>query len=121
MGLIGSFRQKHERYPVLRFVAAACSLLGVVLMALGMVLFGFGVTLIYQADGLPWNGVGLIPFAIWASGLFLGGVQALALGSFYRLAIHVEENTRAKAQTLELLRADREPRVVLNPPPLFPS
>jgi hypothetical protein len=55
------------------------------------------------------------------SGLFVVGIQSLAMGSFYRLAIHIEENTRATAQALDKIRSEVEPRVVLNPPPMFPS
>ncbi len=64
----------------------------------------------------------LIYFAlIWSFGLFVAGIQSLAMGSFLRLAIHVEENTRATAQALDRLRTSLEPKPEVDARSIFLS
>jgi hypothetical protein len=71
MGRIVSFRQVAERYPVLRFVAAVCSGIGVILMILGVLLLTVGLMQILRADSGPLNGVGIMASFVWSLGLFL--------------------------------------------------
>ena len=41
---------------------------------------------------------------IWSAGLLLAGLQHIALGTLCRLLIHLVENTRASAQSLDKIR-----------------
>jgi hypothetical protein len=58
--------------------------------------------------------------ALWSLGFLFSGLQFLAIGTLFRLAIHVEENTRMSAQCLEKIRVCLEAREE-NARPLFPS
>jgi hypothetical protein len=45
---------------------------------------------------------------LWSFGLLLSGLQLVALGTVFRLFIHLEENTRATAQILDKIRLRME-------------
>jgi hypothetical protein len=121
MARINSFRQVEERYPVLRFVASLFAGIGILLVVLGVFLLVVGLWLYTQSVPGPLSAFGVLAPVAWSFGLFVGGIQFVMLGSVYWLAIHIEENTRITAQALDRLRIDSEPRINLNPPPLFPS
>lgn len=105
MPRIHSFREAGERYPVLRFAASGCTWLGFLLLSLGALLILVGVAALMTDLPRPYHGAGTAGIAItWSIGLLFSGFQSLAMGSFFRLAIHVEENTRATAQALDKLR-----------------
>jgi hypothetical protein len=100
--------------------------IGVVLLVVGIVLLGFGLHgiltaatsepsrgpdpfIVRPAYDVPIvNGLGGVVYTLWSLGCLLSGVQFLAMGTLYRLAIHVEENTRISAQCLESIRSRLE-------------
>jgi hypothetical protein len=128
MGKIASYRESDERYPTLRIVGAIFSWAGAGLLMVGTVLLALGLYgLVASATGEPPRGGGPIaapspgfgPIArgvggalslFWSIGSIASGLQFLMVGSLVRVAIDVEENTRASAQCLERLRARLEPR-----------
>jgi hypothetical protein len=122
MKRITSFQQIGERYTTLRVSAFLFTLLGSVLLWIGGLLLAFGLyVLAYGMTGTPAQGggppVNVLPGFPWFSGkvalLFsfaclVSGLETVATASFLRLMIHLEENTRASAQTLEKLRSRLE-------------
>ena len=126
MGKIISFYEFGERYKPLRLVGALFTLIGTVLLAIGAVLLvvglyallaittnealpGMGHFEVRQVPGLPFNlGLGGVLILIWSIGLLLAGLQHIALGALCRLLIHLEENTRASAQSLDKIRTRLE-------------
>jgi hypothetical protein len=111
MARIGSFRESGERYPVLRALAKICHWIGILLLTLSALLILGGIGALLVESVRPFPGWYVLWFAfIWSLGLFAAGIQSLAIGSFFRLAIHVEENTRATAQALDRLRSSQEPK-----------
>ena len=84
---------------------------GIVLLAVGMILLAFGLfSLLGVMMSVPRVGIGGVVAALWSLGFLASGLQFLAMGALFRLAIHVEENTRATAQCLEKLVSRLEPR-----------
>ena len=79
------------------------------ILSLGRTAFGLFVLLGYMMS-IPRVQVGGVVAVFWSLGFLTAGLQLQALGAFLRLAIHVEENTRATAQCLEELRSRQEPR-----------
>ncbi len=90
------------------------------LLAFGLYAFAFGTT------GTPTQGLGFLPgpqgnvlplvpwlsatvSLFWSFGCLLSGLQLIALATFFRLMINLEENTRASAQILDKLRSRLEP------------
>jgi hypothetical protein len=121
MARISSFRESGERYSGLRVLATICNAVGVLLVTLSaLLLFAGIVSLIMRMVG-PFDGVYLGIALVWSFGLFAAGIQSLAMGALFRLAIHVEENTRACAQALDRLRASVEPKPEVDPRSIFLS
>ena len=118
---IRSFRETSERYAVLRIVAAICTFLGLVLLALGTLLLVVGITALLTDLVKPIYGVGAGIGVIWSFWLLIPGLQILAMGAFFRLAIHVEENTRATAQALDKIVAGLEPKAEVDARSIFLS
>ena len=135
---IQSFHISDKRYPMLRIVGVIFTSLGTVLMVTGGFLLAFVLYLILADTASPpsradnetvarlasvvshSNGLGGTIAAMWSLGLLISGMQFLVTGLFVRLAIHLEENTRASAQFLEKLCSRTEPRVE-NSGPTFRS
>jgi len=128
MGRVTSYRAIDERYPTLRIISVICTAIGGILLVLGSALlaagfYGFlagmtsgphggaGPIAVSPAKGLP-LGYGLVGSLsiVWSLGCLVSGLQFLGMGTLFRLAIHVEENTRAAAQCLEKIRTRLEPR-----------
>ncbi len=105
MAKITSFREPGPRYPVLRFVSGLCNGLGLLMLVLsGLLLAAGSINLALGTVG-PMNGPVFAWIALlWALGLFASGIHLIVVGSLIRLAIHVEENTRATAQALDQMR-----------------
>jgi hypothetical protein len=117
-----------EHHKSLRIIRALFSLLGAVLLALGTLLLVFGLyALLAGKTGEPSPSAG--PFAVrpvgvlplgaglggiisllWSFALLLSGLQFVALGALFRLFIHLEENTRASARSLDKIRIRLETR-----------
>jgi cobalamin synthase len=126
MSRIISFYEFGERYKPLRIAGALFTLIGAVLLAISAVLLvaglyaflavttdeplpGMGHIAVRQVPGLPFNvGLGGILALIWSIGLLVAGLQHSALGALCRLLIHLEENTRASAQSLDKIRTRLE-------------
>jgi hypothetical protein len=108
MASIHSFRETGERYPFLRILASICHVVGILVLTLAVLLFVAGVGSYLLNTVPPYGGWGVGIAVIWSAGLFVSGIQFFAMGSFLRLAIHVEENTRATAQALDRLRSSVE-------------
>jgi hypothetical protein len=126
------FHRAEERYLSLRIISVVCSVIGTLLLAIGTLLLVYGLsTLLVGTTGAPARGgdpvaarqgnvvLHVVPLAygvggafslLWSFGSLLSGLQFVALGTLFRLAIHLEENTRASAQSLEKLRSRLEPR-----------
>lgn len=114
------------RYHSLRIISNIFTLLGVVLILIGIVLLGVGVSrLSPDATPTPLPGaepftvrhVSVLPFGIdpwtalfllWSAAFVFSGMQTVALGTLSRLAIQLEENTRATAQFLDKIRVRLE-------------
>jgi hypothetical protein len=129
MGKITSFRESGRRYTALRVIGFLFTLIGLILLAIGGCLLGYGLYMLASgvapvAAPLP-NPEGPFPgpqairapfpwtmqaglLLLWSVGLLFGGLQQIALGAFFRLMIHMEENTRASAQVLDRLRSRLE-------------
>jgi hypothetical protein len=128
MGKITSFRESGRRYTALRVIGFLLTLIGVLLLAIGGGLLGYGVYL--AASGgvpaaapppkpeffpelqvtnvpTPWSLVARFSLLWSFYGLF-AGLQLIALGAFFRLMIDMEENTRASAQMLDKLQSRME-------------
>jgi hypothetical protein len=121
MARISSFRETDERYSVLRMLATICNGIGVLLLTLAALLLIAGIgSYVAQMVG-PFNGAYALAAIVWSFGLFTAGIQSVAMGSFFRLAIHVEENTRATAQALDRLRVSMEGKPELDPRSIFLS
>jgi len=125
---ITSFHQSGKRYKSLRIIGALFTLIGAVLLTIGGLLLVFGLyTLLAGTTGEPPPGAG--PFAarqvrvvslftglggtlslLWSFGFLLSGLQYTALGGMIWLLIHLEENMRAFAQSLDKIRMRLESR-----------
>jgi hypothetical protein len=127
MARITTFMDREQRYRSLRIISALFSLIGIVLMVSGTLLLVFGLyTLLtgtastapqrenpFTARQLnlvqPVLGFGVIFSLIWSFALLLSGLQFVATGVLFKLAIHLEENTRISAQALDKIRSRLEP------------
>jgi hypothetical protein len=116
MGRLASHYGTEERYGVFRVVGVLCTGIGVALLAVGSLLLVFGLLglLAGLTGGVP---RGKLPFSdgqmgalsiFWSLGFLASGLQFLAMGALFRLAIHVEENTRSAARSLEKIRVRLE-------------
>jgi len=123
-----SFIEPDQRYRSLRIISALFSLIGIVLMVSGTLLLVFGLypLLTGTASTAPQGedpftarqlnpvqhvlGLSAIFSMIWSFGLLLSGLQFVAYGVLFKLAIHLEENTRVSAQALDKIRSRLEPR-----------
>lgn len=110
------------RYHSLRIISTIFTLVGAVLILIGILLLGFAVfRLLSDATPTPPTGaeafadhqVSVVPFSInlgatlsllWSFAFLLSGLQTVAFGTLSRLAIQLEENTRASAQFLDKIR-----------------
>jgi hypothetical protein len=128
MARIISFYESGERYKSLRIIGALFTLIGAALLAIGALLLVFGLySLLAAATGGPPPGAGFfaarqvgvmslgaglggILSLLWSFGCLLSGLQLVALGALSRLLIHLEENTRASAQSLDKIRMRLESR-----------
>jgi hypothetical protein len=111
-----------RRYHSLRIIGTIFTLSGAVLILIGILLLGLGVsTLLSDATRTPPPGaepfavrqMSVVPFVanpratlslLWSFARLLSGLQSVALGTLSWLAIQVEENTRASAQFLDKIR-----------------
>ncbi len=118
MAKLRSFRDRGERYPWLRFLATCGLVLGCGLIGLAVLGLLAGVAMLGD-NRMPYGGLGLGAALVWSLGLLFSGVQAIALGSFLRLMIHVEENTRATAQALDRLAKEAEPKPAFDANAMF--
>jgi hypothetical protein len=128
MTRINSHYESGERYAALRSIAMISTGIGVVFLVIGIALlavglYGFlaGVGSEPPTGGAPpaAHAFNVVPLAnhlggvlsmLWSLMCLISGLQFLAMGALCRLAIHVEENTRASAQCLEKIRLRLEPR-----------
>jgi hypothetical protein len=110
------------RYHSLRIISTIFTVVGALLILIGILLLGFGVSrLLSDATPTPLPGtepfavrqVSVGPFSInswtalfllWSFAFLFSGLQTVALGTLSRLAIQLEENSRASAQFLDKIR-----------------
>ncbi len=122
MDRITSFNSSSVRYGSLRIIGSFFTPIGAVLLAIGTVLLAFGLyALLAGTTGEPPPGdapfaarqigvmsLGAGPRGIlalfWSFALLVSGMQLVALGTVFRLLIDMEENTRASAQALDIIR-----------------
>jgi len=122
MERITSIYGSDPRYFSLRIISNIFTLVGIVLMLIGTVLLVFGVSALLSdapptspqgADPFAARQVSVLPFGASPAttlSLFLSfatlfsGLESVALGTLFRLAIQLEENTRATAQFLDKIR-----------------
>jgi len=122
-----SHRAPGERYTVLRLIGGVFTVLGVLLLLGGCLLFAVGLYGLLSGgagpppsetppfSAAPVNAVrfpsslGGSLSILWSFGLLISGLQFLAMGALFRLVIHVEENTRVTARCLEQMRARLDP------------
>jgi hypothetical protein len=128
MDMITSFRESGKRYKPLRVIGILFTLIGAVLLAIGGLLLVFSLyALLAASTGGPPPGagpivarqVGIVSLGaglggilslFWSLGFLLSGLQFVALGALFRLLIHLEENMRASAQSLDKIRMRLESR-----------
>jgi len=126
MAHFSSHRGSARRYIGLRLISLIFSVLGTLLLTLGSLLLAFCLYTLLSSWEVqlpraevpfairPLGGAavpgsfGIALSAVWSSGLLIGGLQFLAMGTACRLLIRVEENTRISAQCLEQLRSGEE-------------
>jgi hypothetical protein len=125
MHRITPFREPGPRYTALRVIGFLCTLIGTILLLIGVGLMLVAGLYALAASGgpvaVPPQMQILASFSLlWSFGILFSGLQLVALGGFLRLMIHVEENTRASAQALDKIRSrlDANPEVV---EPIFRS
>lgn len=121
MQRITSIYGADKRYSSLRVISNIFTLVGIVLMLIGTLLLVFGVSTLLshatptppqgaepfaarQVSALPFGAVGTALSLLWAFACLLSGLQSVAFGTLLRLAIQLEENTRASAQFLDKIR-----------------
>jgi hypothetical protein len=122
MERITSFYASDRRYASLRVIGRLFFVIGMVGVGLPLLALVFGLyDLIGQATGaVPRRvapGVGApgapVPLFHWGGAFsllvswvfLLSGLQLVALGTLFRLLIHLEENTRATAQSLDRIQS----------------
>lgn len=129
MGKITSFRESGRRYTALRVIGFLSTLIGVILLAVGGCLLGYGLYVLASGGAsaaapppnpedpfprpqaingpFPWP---MFPglWLLWSFAILFGGLQLIAWGAFFRLMIDMEENTRASAQILEKVQSRLE-------------
>jgi hypothetical protein len=126
MDRITSFREPRRRYATLRVIGFLCTLIGSILLVIGGGLLVSGLYVLATGGGetaFPPSPVALIPgpqgttipwpltvgfSLLWSLGILFSGLQLIALGAFFQLMIHLEENTRASAQLLDGFRSRLE-------------
>ena len=113
MHRITPFREPGPRYTALRVIGFLCTLIGTILLLIGVGLMLVAGLYALAASGgpvaVPPQMQILASFSLlWSFGILFSGLQLVALGGFLRLMIHVEENTRASAQALDRIRARLE-------------
>jgi hypothetical protein len=126
MDRITSFREPRKRYGTLRVIGFLCTLIGAILLIIGGALLVSGLYVLATSGAaapapppnpapFPGPQVTTIPSPLiagfsllWSFGILFSGLQLIALGAFFRLMIHLEENTRASAQMLDGLRSRLE-------------
>jgi hypothetical protein len=124
MSEIRSFRESGERHSFLRVLAGICRWFGMLLLVLSLITLIVSVGILTQLAGnqsFTNLFVGSWVFGFWVIGLFAAGVQSIAVGSFFVLAIQVEENTRATAQALDRLTPTVDLKRDLDPREMFLS
>jgi hypothetical protein len=122
MDMITSFYRSDRRYLSLRIVSSIFTLVGAVLLLIGALLLVFGVSALLSdstptpprgADPSAARQLSVVPFGagpggklslLWSFAALLSGLQSVAMGTLFRLAIQLEENTRASAQFLDTIR-----------------
>jgi hypothetical protein len=135
MGRLTSHRETGERYMTLRFVGWLFTVLGSLLLMGSCMLLAFGLYVLRSGgtqllpETVPltaqsasvfsaYSRIGGPLWILWSLALLMSGLQSVAIGALFRLAIHLEENTRVSAQCLETLRSRTEP-TERNVGPLF--
>lgn len=128
MDRITSFRETGRRYAALRVIGSLFILTGLILLAIGGWLLFQGLYVLASGgapaaappnlqDPFPGPQAIRAPFPwtmpaglwlLWGFAILFGGLQQIALGAFFRLMIHMEENTRTSAQVLDALRSRME-------------
>jgi hypothetical protein len=125
---IASFYQTDQRYLSLRIIGGLFYVTGAMLVAIGTLLLVFGLWALLPGMSVapPWGadliaahqsrvtpivvGFGGTFSLLWSFVILLSGLQSIALGTLFRLAINLEENTRASAQALDKIRLRLESR-----------
>jgi hypothetical protein len=126
MDRITSFRESRKRYTTLRVIGFLCTLIGAILLVIGAGLLVSGLYGLANGAGaaapppnpaapFPGPQVTTIPLPLsagfsllWSFAFLVSGLQQVALGAFLHLMIHLEENTRASAQMLDVFRSRLE-------------
>jgi hypothetical protein len=125
MRKITSFHEPGTRYAALRVIGFLCTLTGAILLAIGGCLLLWGLYILATVRGATALPPDPAPFSgpqaaavfspmvagfslLWSLGILFSGMQLIALGTFFRLMIHLEENTRASAQILDKIRSRLE-------------
>jgi hypothetical protein len=123
MAKITSIYPSDRRYLSLRIIGNIFTLVGIVLVLVGAVLLVYGVSALLSdtspnpprgAEPFAARQVSVVPFLgtgpgamlslLWSFASLFSGLQTLAVGALFRLAIQLEENTRASAQSLDTIR-----------------
>lgn len=123
METLTSIYRSGRRYQSLRVISGIFILVGVLLMVSGGVFLAFGVSALMngpvplpprgaepspflpQLGAGPFGGSPRAWFYLYVAIAFLfSGLQAVVVGTLCRLAIQLEENTRASAQFLDRIR-----------------
>lgn len=126
MNRIISFHELRERYHGLRIVGAFFTVLGFLFLAAGTLLLAYALyLLITGATGetssepgpfavrqsvqiFPGADLRVVLSLVYSFCFLLAGLQQIAMGALCRLLIHLEENTRATAQALDVIRSRME-------------
>lgn len=121
-----SFHGSDRRHRLLRIVASIYSMIGGILLGLGISLLAFSLyTALATTISVPPSevgfgrpqssfsplsaGLGATLSLLWSVGILLGALQFLATGALIRLMIQLDANTRATAQLLDRVQMRLEP------------
>lgn len=128
MDRITSFHQSGKRYRFLRFIGALFTLIGALELAIGGLLLAFGLYVLLAGtavdpppEAVPFaarqvmatfiaSGLGGTLSLLYSFAFLLSGLYFAALGGVIRLLIHLEQNMRAFAQSLDKVRTRLESR-----------
>ncbi len=114
MDRVISFHPSGKRYRSLRIIGALFIQIGAIELAIGGLLLVFGlytlvsgaqVRVVFLSAGL--NGTLSL---LWSFAFLLSGLHLTALGGVLRLLVHLEENMRAFAQSLDKIQTRLESR-----------